>query len=47
MEQDLVTASMNIQLLGEQKVMGLLPGFVTEMSAFLIRPGIYIFMVPL
>lgn len=51
MQQDLTTASINIKLLEEQKVMGLLPGYVTEMSAFMISTmNVYLyisFVVPL
>lgn len=50
-KKTLITASINTQLLEEQKVIGLLPGYVSEMSAFVISTGnIYLhisFVVPL
>lgn len=51
MQQDLTTANIDTQLLGKQKVMGILPGYVTEMSAFVINTrNVYLyisFVVPL
>jgi len=41
----LKSVSINTQLLGEQEVMGLLPDYVTEMSAFMISTrNIYLYI---